>query len=390
MLGTTGLHNRLLTWLRQEQSAHDDRHLQTLAWMILALLLSGGIGLTRWSTYLTSRARCAQSHQRRLRRWLSNPRIHPQTLYAPLIRAALRHWGVPTLYLALDTSVLWDEFCLVQLAILFRGRAVPLAWRVMRHKSAAVGLAHYQLLLNQAARRIPPGVKVVLLADRGFVDLALFAHLKQLGWHGRIRLKAGLWIHPPRGAAFRLGSVAVAARHLQVCSSVRVGKVRYGPVHLALAHPERGIERWYVLSDEPVSLQTIWEYGLRFQTEQEFKDNKSGCLKLEECRIREVKALSRLYLVVALSELYGVSQGMAVVESGERTRVDPHWFRGMSYLKIGIEWVKRSLNEWLPLQEEVRLSGAPDPAPAISSRKQYRQRLEQIEFGPIMEFRQVA
>jgi hypothetical protein len=62
----------------------------------------------------------------------------------------------------------------------------------------------------------------------------------------------------------------------------------------------------------------------------------------------------------------------------------------MSYLKIGVEWVRRSLYQTLNLQEQVRLEGRPDPAPAISSRKQQRQRLEQIEFGPIVERRQVA
>ncbi|UFP95046.1 transposase [Gloeobacter morelensis] len=254
-----------------------------------------------------------------------------------------------------------------------------------------LGLEDYRLLLNQAARRLPEGVKVLLLADRGFVELALIRHLKYLGWHWRLRLKAGLWIHPPGGGSFRLGSVAIPPRQVQLWPSVRVGKQRYGKVHLVMAHPERGKERWYVLSDEPVSLQTLWEYGLRFQTEQQFKDNKSGCLKLEDCRIRQVKALSRLYLVVALAELYGVSQGAAVVELGERSRVDAHWFRGMSYRKIGIEWVKRSLGERLPLRQAVVwLSGAPDPTPAMSSRRQCRQRLEQIEFGPIVERRQVA
>ncbi|UFP94216.1 hypothetical protein [Gloeobacter morelensis] len=93
MLGTISLYRRLLVWLRQGQSVQVDRYLQTLAWMILGLLLSAAIGLTRWSTYITSHARCAQSHQRRLRRWLANPRIHPQRLYAPLIRAALSTWG---------------------------------------------------------------------------------------------------------------------------------------------------------------------------------------------------------------------------------------------------------------------------------------------------------
>lgn len=82
---------------------------------------------------------------------------------------------------------------------------------------------------------------------------------------------------------------------------------------------------WYVLSDEPVGLETLWEYGLRFQTEHEFKDNKSGYFELESSQIRKAKALSRLYLVVAVAELYAIAQGQEVVAQGERRQVDPHW-----------------------------------------------------------------
>ncbi len=34
-----------------------------------------------------------KSHQRRLSRWLHNPRINVQKLYSPLIRHALAAWG---------------------------------------------------------------------------------------------------------------------------------------------------------------------------------------------------------------------------------------------------------------------------------------------------------
>ncbi len=62
----------------------------------------------------------------------------------------------------------------------------------------------------------------------------------------------------------------------------------------------------------------------------------NGAFKLEESRIRDSKALERLYLVVALAILFATSQGTAVQITGLRTQVDPHWKRGLSYLKIGL------------------------------------------------------
>jgi len=45
-------------------------------------------------------------------------------LYGPLIEQALADWGDYRLRLALDTSQLWGQYCLVRIAVIYRGRAV--------------------------------------------------------------------------------------------------------------------------------------------------------------------------------------------------------------------------------------------------------------------------
>ena len=57
---------------------------------------------------------------------------------------ALIGWVDKTLYVALDTSMLWNTFCLVRLLVIYRGRAVPLVWCVIEHPSAAVAYEEYQ------------------------------------------------------------------------------------------------------------------------------------------------------------------------------------------------------------------------------------------------------
>lgn len=61
---------------------------------------------------MQSRAKIAQSKQRRFSRWLHNSRINVHRLYSPLIQAALSGWEEEGLYLSLDTSVLWNQYCL--------------------------------------------------------------------------------------------------------------------------------------------------------------------------------------------------------------------------------------------------------------------------------------
>ena len=50
-------------------------------------------------------------------------------------------------------------------------------------------------------------------------------------------------------------------------------------------------------TDENPTLQTLWQYALRFPIEELFLDSKSGVFELEESKIRDCQALERLYLV---------------------------------------------------------------------------------------------
>src|SRR6266567_421335 len=185
MENTPYLYDTLVQMLRQHRNWLDLRHLKTLAWMMVGLIHSGSISLCAWAPFVVSRARYSQSTVRRFLRWLDNDKIEVHTLYGPLLQQALIGWVDKTLYVALDTSMLWNTYCMVRLSVIYRGRAVPLLWQVIEHGSAAVSFETYKDLLEQAKARLPFACEVVFLADRGFADTQLMGHLRDLGWHWR-------------------------------------------------------------------------------------------------------------------------------------------------------------------------------------------------------------
>ncbi len=374
MANTPRLHDTLVGILAQHENWLDVRHLKTLAWMMVGLLMSGCVSLSEWVPWVESRAHQAQSTERRFARWLHNGRIEVNQLYGPLIEQALCGWGAETLYLALDTSVLWNRFCLIRLSLIYRGRAVPLVWKVIEQASSSVSLAAYQELLDQADLLLPvyPAAKIVLLADRGFADTKLMAYLTDaVGWHWQIRIKSSFWVYRKGHAECKVGRITLAPGQARFWHDVFITHQHYGPVHLALAHHRDRKQHWYVLSDLPTSLATFDEYALRFEIEESFLDDKSNGFQLESSQIDDASALERLCFVLALTTLYLVSQGTEVVAQQNRRQVDPHWFRGLSYLKIGWRWVKQALVKRLPLISFLHLSGEPDPEPAIASRRQF-------------------
>src|SRR5712671_897019 len=259
-----------------------------------------------------------------------------------MVRSCSRPW-----WAGLARGSLWPwiprccgiPICIVRLSVIYRGRAVPLMWSVLEHGSAAVAYEVYKAWLDKAATRLPRTCKVVFLADRGFADTKWMGHLKRLGWHFHIRIKSNFWVYRPHCDQFQVGRSGLAPGHARFWHHVWLTKKCYGPVHLAAARPLGSNEYWYVISDEPTDVETLQAYGLRFDREENFLDDKSNGFQLESSLIRSAQALERLCCVLAMTTLSLVSVGTSVVQQGKRRLVDPHWFRGSSYLKIGWKWI---------------------------------------------------
>lgn len=362
---------------------HDLRTLTTFVWALVGLIASESVHLNRWALYRPGPAKAA-SKERQLSRWLHNEKIVPAVAYRPLLRRVLAEWAGETLYLALDTSQLWQRFVIVRLALVYRGRALPLGWVVGASGSATVAVACYQRMLAEVAELIPATSRVVLLADRGFMDVKLMQLARQLNWRFRIRVKSSVSIYrathsprtvralmpPPGGARF--------FRHIWLTGQ------RFGPLHLALAYVQTpdGYEQWAIVSDEPVDLKTFDEYGLRFDLEENFLDDKSAGFQLEASQLADSQSLSRLCLLLATATLYLVGTGTALVEMGRRHLVDTHRHRGLSYLQIGWRWVKRAVATGSRLLNFLWLTPGPDPEPAMASWRTFCQpdlRLSRIE-----------
>jgi hypothetical protein len=318
-----------------------------------------------------SRAAYAQSTVRRFARWLENERIDVHALYGPLIQRALAEWGTQVLYLALDTSILWKTYCLVRISLVYRGRAVPLVWKVLDHPSSSVAYNVYKDMLDEVAEVLPFRCHVVFAADRGFADTHLMEHLARLGWHWRMRIKGSFWIYRDAKPRCKVNRISLSPGQALFWHHVYITKQGYGPVHLALGRPQDYKESWFVVSDEPTEPKTFEEYGLRFDIEENFLDDKSNGFQLESSLIRSAKPIERLCGVLAITTLYLVAQGTEVVKQGKRRAVDAHWFRGQSYLKIGWNWVKLALSRGYELLPRVHLSPEADPVPAMASKIQH-------------------
>lgn len=294
-----------------------------------------------WNCHLPFDVQAA-STERRFNRWLHNSRINPHSMYESLFRHAMRSWTQHPILLALDTSMLQDRFCAIRISMIYMGRALPVAWRIIEHESSSVKFARYEDLLKRARNLLPQDVSVIFLADRGFVNRKLMRTLCEFGWEWRIRVKSNQVLQwgdrriTPRMLHMNAGDALLFDRNINFGHGLKC-------LSFSAGWAKGEAEAWYVLSNTPASVDVFVDYALRFDIEEEFRDEKSGGFRLDISHLRDTGALERIVLVMATASIVALSEGLCVVAQNERRSVDAHWRRGLSLLQIGWRWVLKQL-----------------------------------------------
>jgi hypothetical protein len=378
------LHRQLFTQLSQWITPKDKRHLQVFSEILAAMLLAQSACLSHWIPYLTHRNCQARSHLERLRYFLTNPAITAETFYEPVLKFFLQAWAGEEITLTFDTSMQWDKYCLIQICVAWGGRSIPVAHEVIEHGSASVSFEQYWPTLMKAKAMLPAQAKVIFLADRGFGHGELMRWLNQQGWDWAIRAKRDLLITvvpnvspcsvnellPPADAAYLYPDVEI------------LGDIS---CHLAIGNWTGAKDIWAVVSSTTPSLATFDVYGQRFGgIEPLFKDHKSATFDLPKSRLRNAQALSGLFLLMATAQLLGIAIGFWLMRSGQRSRIDPHTTRGLSFLQIGLRQVQSLYHLQLPLPQ-FRAIPYYNPPPAYASRRKKARDINKIRFLEVFQ-----
>ncbi len=378
------LYRQLLAQLRQWIVPKDQRHLQGFAEAVAAMLQSQSAALGKWLPYLTHRGCSARGHLERLAYFLHNPHIHAERFCVPVLQAMLKAFEGGDLTLVLDTSMLWDQFCLIEVSLAWGGRSLTLAQRVLEHGSATVGFDDYRSVLEAAQAVLPAECQVTFLADRGFQHGELLRWLQRQGWQWAVRVKSDLLVTLASGSTRAVEQLFPPVSQAYLFESVTV--LDDITAHLATAHIPIAGEAWAVLSNPPPSLQTFALYGERFGgIEPHFKDYKSAAFEVLHSGLRDAEALTRLFMLLDTAYLFAVVLGMMLVQHGQRSTLDWHGQRGLSFLQLGLrEWARLSYHH-LTLPRLKRLPKG-KPPPACASQRKRKTLDDRIEFAKVVIF----
>src|SRR5260370_38941230 len=148
-----------------------------LAQWCFAMEETGDCGSTTLAVFLA--LALGQSFDRvrqRLREWyfaaedkagLSRQDVDVRTCFAPLAKWVLAHWSGQRVALALDASSLGDRLTILAVSVVYKGCAVPIAWKILPANKKHAWKPEWVTPLDLVAPALPADWQVVVLTDRG-------------------------------------------------------------------------------------------------------------------------------------------------------------------------------------------------------------------------------
>jgi hypothetical protein len=236
------------------------------------------------------------------------------------------------------------------------GRSTPLVWKtITRSLLKAQRNDHEDELLGLLAVVLPEGLRVTVVADRGFADRKLFVFLKEeLGFDYLIRLRANFYVEAEGGEVRKAAEWVGRKGRMRVLRNALVTAQRAAvPVIICVQEPAMK-DAWCLASsraDLPGS-EIKGAYGRRFTVEETFRDVKNPRLGLglKQTVITRNDRRDMLFLLAVLAHALLTLLGKAGQELGMERMLGATRPRQLSLFRQGL-----LLYELLPRMREARL-----------------------------------
>src|SRR5467141_1702298 len=272
------------------------RHLNTLAALISGIVGSKSSQLPHIATKVPDGTK-PESRVKRFTRWLDNDHILEEVYFLPYADVLLRHLALQTVVLVMDGSGVGRGCTALVIHVVYKGRALPLAWRVRQAPKGHFPEDLHIALVELVRGLIPAGAQVVLLGDGEFDGTRLQHTLQGEGWSYVCRTgchRTAGW----DGETFRLDTLGACSKPgtLVALSKVLFTRAAYGPIMLICCWAKGCQAPLYLVTNMASAEEACRLYSKRFRLETFFSDQKSRGFHLHKSHLADPQRLSHLLI----------------------------------------------------------------------------------------------
>jgi hypothetical protein len=283
--------------------------------------------------------------ERRLQRWLSNPRLWLELCFQAWVKWLLASFDGEQWVLLVDETHLGEHLSVMMVGLAYQTRCIPLYWRcyLARAYPAEGQVKLIGEMLARLASWIPAEHRPLLQADRGIgTSPDLIRAVEALGWRYLFRVQNATRLVTRRGQTRALHTLVRPGESWRGYGLVfpKRGRIR---AHVRVLWRGAQTEPWCLVTNDPLVLGG--GYAMRGWQEESFRDLKSGGWQWQRSQVWLPAHAERLILILALAYAWALTQGTLLFTGQDawRRRVSRGSKRRYSLFREGLRHLRQAV-----------------------------------------------
>ncbi len=340
----------LMQFYQPRPTGHQERHLNTLVALICGLCGGQRAHLATIADHAPADGADQESVITRFRRWLKHDAHTINGWFLPVAETLLVNLAHQPLTLVMDGSVVGRGCVALMLSVVYQGRALPLAWLVVKGKKGHFPQQTHCALLAQIQDRIPAGADVTVLGDGEFDGTDFQAALRTLHWKYVCRTAPNL-LMTVDGRQFTVGAMAPQRGEKLGVRPAWLTAEQYGPVSILAVWEEAYEAPLYLVTNMLDLKAALALYRTRAHIETFFSDQKSRGFHIHKSHLRDPERLTRLLIASCLAYLWLVYLGVCALHDDWLKRLHRRDRCDLSLFRLGLRLLARCLKDAMPIPE---------------------------------------
>lgn len=320
------------------------QHLNVLAAMMTGIVQSQNCQLEKIARKMPVKTQ-VESRIKSCTRFNQNEHVDAELFYMPFIAPLIAHLAASSVVtLAMDGSETGYKCMTLMVSIIYRQRAIPIAWLTVTGNKGHLPEETHLSLLERVKPLFPKECTVVFLGDGEFDGQHLQQAIMDAGWEYVCRTAKNRIICDGEDI-FSLSEIGIA------CGD------RIDLPHVGFTHANFSVELvivwWCKGYDDPIYLVTNmacaqeachW-YKRRFQIETFFSDQKSRGFNLQKSHLADPERIERFLIATCLAYVWIIYLGVKVRAMPREMKMIHRSDRcDLSLFQLGIRYLEHLLN----------------------------------------------
>jgi hypothetical protein len=331
-------------WQKQVQEFFTQLHghqSKTLAWFVLGAIRAQSLVLPQIAEALLAESEAkASSIERRLERFLSNPRMDVEQTWEALLAQVMPFFRKAPMRIIIDVTSYEEHAQVIYVGLLQHSRVLPLVWKVMPGQQKWD--QGFWECISERFERLAPHVgsaDCTVIGDSAFGCFPMVEQYQKYHWHDLFRIAGQQTCQRHAASGAWEASMAVSQLVQQpgkrFRGSVRLWQGESIDTELSICWDKAEEEALCVISDRTAGKKRLTEYRLRWRVESTFQDSKSRGWDWESSHIQAFDRINRLLLVLFLLLWWLAHLAATCIHHGKRARSDRADRRDKGIFRMG-------------------------------------------------------